>query len=278
MTPTPPAKSMKRVAVDVRDRRVASCCGKDREVDLERLRDGASARARSSRERGPGISVRISIALVAATTGERTGSGGYSRPVDLPDLDPDPHAQFDRWFAEAATVGVRYPEQMALATATRDAVPSVRMVLLKGHDARGFVFYTNHSSRKAAELEANPRAARSPSTGSRDRQVRVEGTVERIPDDESFAYFRTRPRDSQIGAWASPQSRAVASRAELERRVDRDRAPVRRPGRVPLPPFWGGYRIVAAAIEFWQGQPSRLHDRLRYELTDGVWSGERLAP
>lgn len=198
--------------------------------------------------------------------------------MDLPDLDPDPHAQFDRWLAEAATVGVRYPEQMALATATRDAVPSVRMVLLKGHDARGFVFYTNRSSRKAAELEANPRAAAALYWELQDRQVRVEGTVERVPDGESFAYFRTRPRGSQIGAWASPQSRAVESRAGLEQRVAEIERRFAGHDEVPLPPFWGGYRIVAAAIEFWQGQSSRLHDRLRYELTDGVWSGERLAP
>jgi pyridoxamine 5'-phosphate oxidase len=198
--------------------------------------------------------------------------------VDLSDLDADPHAQFDRWFAEAAAAGVRNPEQMALATATRDAMPSVRMVLLKGHDARGFVFYTNHSSRKAAELEANPRAAAAFHWEPQGRQVRVEGTVERIPDDESFAYFRTRPRDSQISAWASPQSRSIASRAELEQRVDEIEQQFAGHDEVPLPPFWGGYGIVAAAIEFWQGQPSRLHDRLRYELTDGVWTGERLAP
>jgi pyridoxamine 5'-phosphate oxidase len=198
--------------------------------------------------------------------------------VDIPDLDPDPHAQFDRWFAEAEAAGVSCPEQMALATATRDAVPSVRMVLLKGHDAQGFVFYTNHGSRKAAELEANPRAAAALYWELQARQVRIEGAVLRVPDDESFAYFQTRPRDSQIGAWASPQSRVVASRTELERRVDEIGRRFAARDEVPLPPFWGGYRIVAAAIEFWQRQPGRLHDRLRYELTDGVWSGERLAP
>jgi pyridoxamine 5'-phosphate oxidase len=198
--------------------------------------------------------------------------------VDLPDLDPNPHAQFDRWFAEAEAAGVSSPDQMALATATRDAVPSVRMVLLKGHDARGFVFYTNHASRKAAELEANPRAAASLHWELQGRQVRIEGAVLRVPDDESFAYFQTRPRDSRIGAWASPQSRVIASRAELERRVDEIERRFAGRDEVPLPPFWGGYRIVAAAIEFWQRQPGRLHDRLRYELTDGVWSGERLAP
>ena len=198
--------------------------------------------------------------------------------MDLDDLDPDPHAQFERWFAEAAEAGVRYPEQMALATAGRDAVPSVRMVLLKGHDERGFVFYTNRSSRKAAELAANPRAAAVLYWELQNRQVRVEGAVEAVSDDESFAYFRTRPRESRIGAWASPQSRPVASRAELEQRVAEIERRFAGQDDVPLPPFWGGYRIVAAAIEFWQGQPNRLHDRVRYELGDGGWSRERLGP
>ena len=198
--------------------------------------------------------------------------------MDLPDLDPDPHVQFARWFAEATAAGVRYPEQMALATATLDAVPCVRMVLLKSHDARGFVFYTNRSSRKAAELEANPRAAAALYWELLNRQVRVEGMVEPVADDASFAYFRTRPRDSQIGAWASPQSRTVASRAELGQRVDEIERRFAGHEGLPLPPFWGGYRLVATAIEFWQGQPSRLHDRLRYELSDGIWSIERLAP
>ncbi len=198
--------------------------------------------------------------------------------MDLPDLDPDPHAQFDRWFEEAKAAGVPYPNQMALATTTDGAVPSVRMVLLKDHDARGFVFYTNRTSRKAAELEANPRAAAALYWELQDRQVRVEGTVEPVADGESLAYFRTRPRDSQVGAWASPQSRTVASRAELEQRVTEIDRRFDGEEDVPLPPFWGGYRIVATTIEFWQGQPNRLHDRLLYELSDGVWRRKRLAP
>jgi pyridoxamine 5'-phosphate oxidase len=198
--------------------------------------------------------------------------------MDFSDLDPDPHLQFDLWFTEAETAGVLSPEQMALATATPGAVPSVRMVLLKGHDARGFVFYTNRSSRKAAELDANPRGSAVWHWELQKRQVRIEGTVERVPDDESFAYFRTRERDSQVSAWASPQSQAVASRADLERRVEEVERQFAGRDELPLPPFWGGYRIVAAAVEFWQGRPNRLHDRVRYELGDGVWNRERLGP
>jgi len=198
--------------------------------------------------------------------------------MDPADLDPDPHIQFDRWFEEAATVGVGYPNQMALATATADGIPSVRMVLLKGHDARGFVFYTNRSSRKAAELEAHAYAAAALYWEPQNRQVRVEGSVEQVPDSESVAYFRTRPRESQIGAWASPQSRPVASRAELERRVAEVEHRFSGQENIPLPPFWGGYRIVANMIEFWQGQPNRLHDRVRYELSGPSWSRERLGP
>jgi pyridoxamine 5'-phosphate oxidase len=198
--------------------------------------------------------------------------------VDPGDLDPDPHAQFERWFAEATDAGVQTPERMALATAGPDALPSVRMVLLKGHDPRGFVFYTNHSSRKAREIEANPRAAAVLHWEAQNRQVRVKGTVERVSEDESLAYFRTRPRASRISAWASPQSHPLVSRAELEQRVAEIELRFAGEDDLPLPPFWGGYRIVATTIEFWQGRPDRLHDRVSYELHDGGWSRVRLGP
>lgn len=198
--------------------------------------------------------------------------------MDLDDLDPDPHTQFDRWFAEAEQAGVRYPEQMALATAAPDATPSVRMVLLKGHDPRGFVFFTNRASRKAAEMDANPMVAGVLHWEKQERQVRVEGSVEIVDDDESFAYFRTRPRGSRIGAWASPQSQVVASRDDLEQRVTEIERRFTGVEDVPLPPFWGGYRIVATSIEFWQGQASRLHDRVRYTFTSGAWTRVRLGP
>ena len=167
---------------------------------------------------------------------------------------------------------------MALATATPEGSPSVRMVLLRGHDERGLVFYTNRESRKGHELDANPRASVvfyfAPPLG---RQVRVEGRIERVSDAESAAYFASRPRSSQIGAWASAQSSPLADRDELERHVAESER--RFEGKdVPLPPFWGGYRLVPDAFELWVGRPDRLHDRARYERDGDGWRRERLAP
>ena len=195
--------------------------------------------------------------------------------MDVGDLDPDPLRQFERWF-EDARAGVTVPEAVALATATVDGRPSARMVLLKGADSRGFGFYTNSESRKARELAENPRAALLFHWQPLGRQVRVEGSVERVPDDEAAAYFRTRPLGSRLAAWASPQSRPLADRAELERLYAE--ACGRHGDEPPLPPHWGGFRLVPDAYEFWEHGDDRLHDRVRYERDAVGWSRTRLAP
>jgi pyridoxamine 5'-phosphate oxidase len=193
------------------------------------------------------------------------------------DLAPDPLDQFRGWFAEAA-VALEVPEAMAVATATADAAPSVRMVLLKAVDDRGLVFYSHYTSRKGRELEANPQAALLFHWAPLGRQVRVEGSVERVSAEESDAYFATRPRGAQLGALASNQSEELGSRAELEARlaeVERDLGG----DPVPRPPTWGGFRLVPAAWEFWQHRDDRLHDRFRYERDpSGGWRIERLFP
>jgi pyridoxamine 5'-phosphate oxidase len=197
--------------------------------------------------------------------------------MDERDLDPDPLKQFERWFAEARAGGLPAPEAMALATATPDGRPSVRMVLLKDAGAQGFDFYTHYESRKGGELEANPRAALLFHWQPLGRQVRVEGRVARIAADESEAYFVTRPLESRLAAWASPQSRTLASRDELERLYAG--AKERFPGtEVPLPPHWGGFRLEPDAYEFWQHGDDRLHDRVRYTRDGAAWRRERLAP
>ena len=195
--------------------------------------------------------------------------------MDLDELDPDPLRQFERWFADAAAA-VEVPEAAALATSTPDGRPSARMVLLKGTDERGFAFFTNYESRKGRELTDNPRAALLFHWPPLGRQVRVEGGVERVDAAASEAYFRTRPLGSRLAAWASPQSRPLADRAELER-LYADAAE-RFGDDVPLPPDWGGFRLLPDAYEFWQHGDDRLHDRARYERDAAGWSRTRLAP
>ena len=193
------------------------------------------------------------------------------------DVDADPVVQFGRWFEQAEQAGLLEPHAMTLATATADGRPSARMVLLRGFDERGFCFYSNYESRKAAELAANPRAALVFWWDKLERQVRIEGTVERTSRAESEAYFTSRPPGSQLSAAASPQSRVVPDRAVLERRVA-ELATAVPDGHVPLPDFWGGYRLAHEVVEFWQGRPNRLHDRLRYRRVGDAWRIERLAP
>jgi pyridoxamine 5'-phosphate oxidase len=192
------------------------------------------------------------------------------------DLDPDPLRQFELWFAEAAGVS-RAAEATALATATASGVPSVRMVLLKRFDDRGFVFHTNYESRKGRELDANPHAALLLHWDALGRQVRVEGPVERVSREETEAYFRTRPRGAQIGARVSRQSEPIASREELESRIDAETR-AHEGQDVPVPEWWGGYRVVPGSYEFWQHRDDRLHDRFRYTRAGDTWTIERLQP
>jgi len=193
------------------------------------------------------------------------------------ELDPDPVRQFHRWIEEATLSEVAEPNAMALATATPEGRPSARIVLLRGYDERGFAFFTNYESRKGRELDANPHAGLVFHWHDLERQVRVEGRVERVSAEESDTYFQSRPAGSRLGAWASRQSEVLPDRTVLEAR---NRAlEIQYPdGQIPRPEHWGGYRVVPAVIEFWQGRPSRLHDRLRYTRSDRGWLVERLSP
>jgi pyridoxamine 5'-phosphate oxidase len=194
------------------------------------------------------------------------------------DVSPDPFSQFARWFADAQAAGVTEPNAMVLATADADGSPSGRMMLLKEVDARGFVFFSNYTSRKGRELDANPRAALVFFWPTLERQVRVEGRVEKSTRAESERYFQSRPRESQIGAWASQQSQTIPSRAQLESHDAQIEAKFAGED-IPLPDFWGGYRLIPTTLEFWQGRPGRLHDRILYiRQSDNSWQIRRLQP
>lgn len=196
--------------------------------------------------------------------------------LDETHVDADPIRQFARWMDDARKAEIDEPNAIALATASKDGHPSVRMVLLKGFDERGFSFFTDYRSQKGRELEENPRAEFCLHWKELERQVRVRGKVEKLTVLESARYFATRPIESALGAWASLQSSILKSRQELEAKVEEAR--VRFKDLVPTPPHWGGFRIVPDEIELWQGRPSRLHDRLRYRRDGGAWKLVRLAP
>jgi pyridoxamine 5'-phosphate oxidase len=212
----------------------------------------------------------------------RTAGQGLATGVDEAhlaegDVGHDPLALFDRWFREAQEAGIYLHESMTLATASPDGSPSAREVLLKGFGPEGFAFYTNYESRKAAELELNPRAALLFHWATLHRQIRIEGPVTRTTQAESDAYHASRPRGSRIAAWASQQSAEIDSRASLERRFQEKEAEFRGSD-VPLPPFWGGFRVIPERIEFWQGRANRMHDRILFRRAEEGWTVARLSP
>ena len=218
------------------------------------------------------------------TTPERTNADpaeirarAMAQGLDLPELNPDPIVQFERWYQQTIDAKLPEPNAMSLATVDSDGQPSLRTVLLKIYDAQGFVFFTNYHSRKARQMDANDRVALLFPWVALARQVKILGRAARIPTAESLKYFTTRPRGSQIGAWSSPQSQVITSRSLLEQKVEEIKRKFA-DGDVPLPDFWGGYRVVPDSIEFWQGRDSRLHDRFRYTRDNGSWRIERLAP
>ena len=193
------------------------------------------------------------------------------------EVDPNPFVQFQRWFDQAVAAQLPEPNAMTVATATKEGIPSARIVLLKGFDDRGFVFYTNYNSHKAQELIDNPHAALVFLWTELERQIRIVGSVEKTSAEESDAYFYSRPIGSRLGAWTSEQSQVISSRDVLEQRLTELKAHYEHQ-EIPRPPHWGGFRVKPIAIEFWQGRSSRLHDRLRYQLQNGEWLLDRLSP
>lgn len=198
--------------------------------------------------------------------------------LDIEDTYADPIHQFEHWFADAIRAEVKEPNAFTLATINAEGRPRARVVLLKGIDQNGFVFYTNYSSAKAAELQAHPYAAMNFFWYDLERQVRIEGKIEKVSVETSREYFQSRPKSSQIGAWVSPQSKVITDRAVLDAEMERLSQQYANEDVLPLPPHWGGYLIRPDLIEFWQGRRSRLHDRVQYRLEKGRWVKELLAP
>jgi pyridoxamine 5'-phosphate oxidase len=197
--------------------------------------------------------------------------------LDVGDLKESPYEQFALWFEQACAAKIHEPNAMSLSTVSSQGMPSLRTVLLKNYDDRGFVFFTNYESRKAKEIAENPKVCLLFPWIGLERQVIISGTAEKIPSSESLKYFWKRPVESQIGAWASPQSRTIESRKFLEMKFDEMKRKFA-DGKVPLPSFWGGFRVVPSSFEFWQGRTSRLHDRFQYSRDKDAWKVERLAP
>lgn len=197
--------------------------------------------------------------------------------LDEADIAADPFAQFERWWNEALASEIDEVNAMTLATASKEGIPSARIVLLKGYDERGFVFFSNYESTKGKELQQNPHAALVFFWKELERQVRIEGRVEKVSEAESDEYFHSRPEGSRIGAWSSPQSAIIANRKIIETNVTQYTKRFENQD-IPRPAHWGGYRVMPASFEFWQGRSSRLHDRFRYTPVNGNWKAERLAP